>query len=81
MYLLARSLSNQTKDGLADLWRGRQEAQASTALPAGFVLASRLATAGYTTVADLDGADEAELVSVGFAYHEARAILTAFSKL
>lgn len=80
-YLLARLRSNQTQDGLADIWRGRQEAQASTDLPGTFPLRARLATVGYSTVADLDGADSAELIGAGFAAHEAEAVMRAFANL
>jgi hypothetical protein len=48
-------------DAIASLWQSKQEAQAGTALPADFPSRSKLVAAGYTTNADLVGADVREL--------------------
>lgn len=66
---------------IAGVWRWKQEHQPGTALPADFPLLTRLATAGYTTIQDLDGADEAELRAACFTQAEAKRILAALHAL
>jgi len=61
-YLLSALSAERTEDlGLAGAWRSKQLDQPGTALPPGFPFAAQLAEVGYTTVEDLDGADEREL--------------------
>lgn len=62
---------------LSGAWRAKQEAQPGVALASDFPFRVRLAEIGYTTAEDIDGADEAELVLVGFSSREATAILAA----
>lgn len=66
---------------LEAVWRSKQEAEAGTALPATFSLLAELATYGYTTAEDLDGADECELTTVGLSPTEAAAVLQAWALL
>ena len=63
------------------VWKAKQEAEPGTALAATFPALSKLATAGYSTDTDLDGADEAELVRAGLTTREAAAVLAAFAAL
>lgn len=66
---------------LSGAYRSKQEAEPGTDLPAGFVLKTELAALGYTTVEDLDGADEQELVTAGLSRNQAKAVLQDFSAL
>jgi hypothetical protein len=68
-------------EGLAAVWRAKQEAVPSTALPPTFPALTKLTAAGYTTKADLDGADQDELVGVGLTITEATAALAALAQL
>lgn len=68
-------------EALAAVWRAKQEAVPSTALPPTFPALSTLTAAGYTTKADIDGADSDELVGVGLTISEATAALAAFALL
>jgi hypothetical protein len=77
-YLAKRHAATALCDtALAMVWRGKQEAEPGDPLPDNFVYVERLETAGYTTYADLDGADSDELVEQGFTTREAAAILAA----
>lgn len=69
------------EEGLAAVWRAKQEAVPSTALPSTFPALSTLAASGYTTKADIDGADQDELVGVGLTISEAVAALAALALL
>lgn len=81
-YLLKRRYYLDLDDeAQAGLWRGKQEAEPGTALPATFPLLSRLAAAGYTTQEDLDGADPDELKRASFNQTEADQILAALNDL
>lgn len=60
---------------LADVWATKQVAEPGTALPLDFPLRSRLADNFYLTDTDLLGADEDELIAVGFNQREATTIL------
>jgi hypothetical protein len=80
-YLHKRRYAGQICDGLELVWKAKQEAEPGAALPADFPHRERLQTAGYTTDSDLDGADERELVDVGFTDREAQAVLSAFDSL
>jgi hypothetical protein len=58
-------------------WRAKQEAEPGTPLAATLPHRSALADVGYSTVEDLDGADEAELVRAGLNQSQAKAIINA----
>lgn len=64
---------------LAGVWQSKQEAEPGVALAADFPHRSLLASAGYTTIEDIDGADEAELVRAGLNNRQARAVLAALA--
>lgn len=64
-------------DNTAAVWRSKQEALPGVALAATFPHLSKLTECGYTTEEDLDGADEAELLAVGFTTTETEQILAA----
>jgi hypothetical protein len=68
-------------DAMKAVYWTKQGDVAGTALPIGFPLKDRLATARYTTEEDLDGADTAELVQLGFTGAEVAEILAAASAL
>lgn len=78
-YLLLRR--NAWDEGIAAVWRAKQEAQPGTVLPDPFPARASLAAAGYTTVEDLAGATEDELINAGLSTHEARTALKAISTL
>jgi hypothetical protein len=62
---------------IADVWRAKQAEVAGTPLPSAVPHQTELATAGYTAVEDLDGADIDELVAAGLSYRQATAVLAA----
>lgn len=66
---------------LAGAWRWKQEQQPGTALLTDFPYRTRLAEVGYTTVQDIDGADECELGKLGFSSRQAAEILSAVAAL
>jgi hypothetical protein len=72
---LAAAVSNDT--ALESLWAGKQAAESGTELDATFPYVTRLATAGYVAVEDLDGATVEELQQSGFTSREAAAVLAA----
>jgi len=78
-FLLARQ--NAWDEGVAAVWRAKQEAQPGTALPESFPARAALAAAGYTTVEDLDGANESELSGAGLSTREARDVISAAKAL
>jgi hypothetical protein len=82
-YFLAKRLWNQRygESELAGVFRAKQEAEPGTTLPATFGLVARLSDAGYTTVEDLDGADDCELQDAGFTAREAASILEELQPL
>lgn len=60
----------------------KQAAQSGAPLPLAFPFRQRLAAAHYTTVEDLDGADEPELMKfVQLSGKQARQVLTALTAL
>ena len=82
VYLLARRFALLADElGLAGVWRAKQEAEPGAALPSGFPFTTKLDEAGYTTAADLDGADEHELVDAGLSPREASTVLAAAAEL
>lgn len=83
-YLLKQRAGHRAlePDGVLHLvFHSKQEDQPGNPLPAGFILTTQLATAGYTTVDDLDGATVSELCGAGFSRSEAAAILAAATNL
>lgn len=82
VYLHKRIIARAQDNGLESVWQGKQEAEAGVALPADFPHRAQLVAIGYTTDADLDGADAAELVDhVGLSRREAEAVIAAFEAL
>lgn len=83
MYLLkSQALSDVGQDGLAGLYRYKQEQQVSPELPADFPLRAELVAARYSTTADVDGADVAELrLRAGLTTSQAEAVIAAAAAL
>lgn len=75
--LKSRAASAAGDVGLAATWRAKQAGVDATALADDFPLRARLLAAGYSTLADLDGADADELREQGFTNAEARSVLAA----
>jgi hypothetical protein len=81
-YLAKRHAAAEIEDhALEAVWRGKQEAEAGTDLPASFPFLTELEALGYTTEEDLDGADACELTDLGLGAFEAEAVLAAFAEL
>jgi hypothetical protein len=80
-YLLKRFAAKAKGDDIELVWKSKQEAVPEAALPPSFPLLQRLTALGYSTDADLDGADEAELTKHGFSSDEAQRILAALASL
>jgi hypothetical protein len=83
-YYLHKRLEARLYQGEDDselVWAGKQEAEPGTALAEGFPLRAELTELGYSTVQDLDGADEDELVRAGLTAKQARQVLAAFAAL
>ena len=81
-YLLKRRAAQEQQElGLARSWQAKQEEQPGRALPAAFPLRTKLASAGYTAVEDLQGADVAELRQVGLSPRDAERVLSAIAPL
>jgi len=77
-YLGKRRKALEVQDNaLADVWRAKQEAEPGQALALTFPHRSKLEALGYTTVEDLDGANQDELISAGLLRREAAAVLAA----
>lgn len=68
---------------MAGVWRSKQEACASTPLPADFPFAQQLAAVGYTAREDLEGADGDELLvpPLSLSPSDAAAVLAALEAL
>ena len=66
---------------VSDVWGAKQEAEPGTVLPSGFPVASKLALLNYTTVQDIDGANEEELRCAGLTSREATAVIAALQPL
>lgn len=80
--LLERLAANTREDfSIASVFRAKQEATPGTALPADFPSLALLATAGYSTVEDINGADLEELLCAGLTIKRAEAVLTALAAL
>lgn len=81
-YLLKRLNALAIDDDVGLIWRGHQEEQESTPLPADFPSKTKLAAVGYTAVEDLDGADSAELLRwASLSKSEATTVLAAVAAL
>lgn len=66
---------------LASVWRGKQESEPGTALPAAFPALAALSDAYYTTSEDLDGCDAAELVEAGLSTRDAGLVIAELAEL
>lgn len=67
---------------MASLWQSKQNAEPGTPLPVGFPSKAELEAVGYTTDADLTGADCAELADyVGLSRRQAEKVLAAAAAL
>ena len=75
-YLLKRRATLDREESITSQWHAKQDEEPGTALPASFPFLSLLGTF-YTTVEDLDGASERELVSFGLTRREATSVLCA----
>ena len=64
----------------AAFWRWKQERLAWPALPSSFPSRAKLIAEGYTTVRDLDGADEDELTELGLTRSQAQGVLGAMQE-
>jgi hypothetical protein len=62
---------------LDTVWQSKQESISGTPLAESFPNRTALAAIGYTTVEDLDGADEEELVRAGLSQHQATEVIAA----
>jgi hypothetical protein len=81
-YLYMRLTARLTQDPLEGTWRWKQESYPAAALPVGMPFGPQLAAAGYTTVADLDGADLPELtLHAGLSTREGEEVLQEFARL
>lgn len=81
-YLLKRLYARRLAEDSERIWQAKQEAEPGTLLPAAFPHRAELAAVGYTTAADLDGADADELTeTVGLSTREADAVIAAFEAL
>jgi hypothetical protein len=78
-YLLKRFSARRVGDDALELvWLGKQEGVSGSPLLEDFPLFERLASVGYSTSEDLNGASATELRENGFSSAEAQTILTAF---
>lgn len=67
---------------IASLWQSKQQAQPGTTLPADFPVRAKLVAAGYTTDADLVGADVRELRDYArISTRDAEAVIAALAAL
>lgn len=82
-YLMKRIESDRIGEiALRDVWHGKQDAEPGANLPANFPSKDELATAGYTTVEDVDGADCAELEDyASLSTTQANTVLAALAAL
>lgn len=80
-YLLERLSARQRQSATEMVWQAKQEQEPGTVLPEDFPMRAQMAPIGYTTYADLNGADEMELrVNCGLSPWQARAVLGALSE-
>ncbi len=81
-YLLSAQSASLLGEGIeANLYR-KQIEEPGTPLPSDFPALTKLATAHYTTVEDLNGAGTQELIAqVGLTTSQAEAVLTALAAL
>jgi hypothetical protein len=76
--LEARLYLDDDADGV---WKAKQEAEAGIPLPSTFAHRATLVGLGYSTSADLDGADAAELERAGLTTRQANEVIAAFAAL
>ena len=76
-YLQKRRKARALSDATEMVFQAKQDAEPGTPLAATFPHLTQLATAGYTTTEDLDGADEDELVTAGLTRREAQDVVAA----
>lgn len=75
-YLLQRHRARLELSPTEPAWQAKQEEEPATALPDAFPMRIELAGGGYTTYADLNGADEMELrIYAGLTPHQAQAVM------
>lgn len=82
-YLLKRLSAKTAEDhAISAVWQSKQEGEPGVALPADFPARAKLVAAGYTTDADLDGSDAAELIDYAqLTQREADAVIAAAAAL
>ncbi len=85
-YLHKRKYTLARGDDITTQWHSKQNEEPGTALPSTFPSLAKLATAFYTKVEDLDGADASELTDTvangaGLTDREATAVLAALQPL
>lgn len=80
-YLLERIRARAELSPTEPAWQYKQEHEAGTALPADFPVREKLVVSGYTTYADLNGADTNELrTNCGLTPREAQAVFDAIAE-
>jgi hypothetical protein len=82
-YYLLESLAADLRgeEAMADLFRQKQQSVPGTALADDFPSKSLLASAGYTTIEDVNGADAEELECAELTPKQAQAALSAIAAL
>lgn len=82
-YLMSRIEAARNGElALRDVWHSKQDTEPGQSLPDAFPAKAQLATAGYTTVEDIDGADAEELADyVGVSQLQSEAIFAALAEL
>jgi hypothetical protein len=75
------ALAESDHTALSMAYKGIQQSQTGTNLPADFPLLSTIQPLGYQTEEDLDGADESELVRFGLTSAQAKTVLSAYQLL
>lgn len=82
-YLLKRKTAESVgEQPLNNVWRAKQEEQPGTALPVTFPFRTRLVSAGYSAVEDLDGATADELqANTDLNARDAAAVVAAYAAL
>lgn len=82
-YLLKRKMAESVgEQPMNNAWRAKQEEQPGTALPVTFPFRTRLVSAGYSAVEDLDGATADELqANTDLNARDAAAVVAAYAAL
>lgn len=76
-YLAKRRAARVLQQNDEQVWQAKQEAEQGTALAGTFPHRAILATLGYTTIEDIDGADADELRRAGLTARQAEDVLGA----